>query len=395
LGGSLTISNMKSLADFNFQNKKVIVRCDFNVPIKNGEVFDDFRIKEVLPTINHLTENKAKVILMTHLGQPKGRERSGYSLKPVALKLKELLDKNIRFLNDCQGSKVEKEIKKMKVGQIVLLENLRFYPGEEQNDLKFAQSLAKLGDIYISEAFGVSHREHASIATLPQLMPSGIGFLFGREIAALAKIRENPTRPLVVVIGGLKVPSKIKVIEKFLSKADHILLGGEIANVILRVKGICLGKPWPEEDVVKIIQKLKLTDTKIHLPIDVIVSPNESGEVYTRETGPGSVRKEEGIFDIGPETIQTFEKIIKEGKTIIWSGALGMAENKKFRQGTKSIAEAIARNHQAFKVAGGGDTTKLLNQFGLSEKFSYISTGGGAMLNYLAGERMPGIAVLK
>lgn len=385
---------MKSLADFNFKNKKVIVRCDFNVSIKDGKVFDDFRIKEVLPTINHLTENEAKVILISHLGQPKGME-SDYSLKPVAFKLEELLGKNVKFLNDCQGNKIGKEIKKMKPGQIVLLENLRFYPGEKQNDLKFAQALAKLGDIYISEAFSVSHRNHASIATLPKLMPSGIGFLFGREIMALAKIKQNPARPLVVIIGGIKISSKIKVIERFLSRAEHVLLGGKIANIILRVKGICLGKPWPEEDVVKIIEKLKLTDTKIHLPIDVIVSPNESGEVYIRETGPGNVRKEEGIFDIGPETIQTFKKIIEEGKTIIWSGALGMAENEKFRQGTKSIAEAIARNHQAFKVAGGGDTTKLLNQFGLSEKFSYISTGGGAMLNYLVGEKMPGIEALK
>lgn len=385
---------MKSLADFNFQNKRVIVRCDFNVPIKNGEVSDDFRIKEVILTINHLIENEAKVILISHFGQPKEKDNK-YSLKPIGRKLEELLDKNVKFLNDCKGSKIEKEIEKMKAGQIVLLENLRFYPGEKENDLKFAKALAKLGDIYISEAFSVVHRNHASIATLPKLIPSGIGFLFGREITALTKVRENPTRPLIVIIGGIKISSKIKVIEKFLSKADHVLLGGKIANIILRVKGICLGKPWPEEDVVKIIERLKLTDTKIHLPVDVVVSPNESGEVYIRETGPGSVRKEEAIFDIGPETIETFKKIIAEGKTIIWSGALGLAENEKFRQGTKSIAEAIARNHGAFKVAGGGDTTKLLNQFGLSERFSYISTGGGAMLNYLIGEKMPGIEALK
>jgi phosphoglycerate kinase len=385
---------MKSLADFNFKDKKVIVRCDFNVSIRDGKVFDDFRIKEVIPTINHLVENEAKVILISHLGQPKERD-SKYSLKPIGLKLKELLDKDVKFLDDCQGRKIEKEIKKMENGQIVLLENLRFYPGEKQNDLKFAQTLAKLGDIYISEAFSVSHRNHASIATLPKLMPSGIGFLFGREIMALTKVKGNPAKPLVVIIGGIKISSKIKAIEKFLSKSDHLLLGGKIANIILRVKGICLGKPWPEEDVIKIIEKLKITDTKIHLPIDVVVSPNESGEVYIRETGPGSVRKEEEIFDIGPETIETFKKIIEEGKTIIWSGALGLAENEKFRQGTKSIAEAIARNHEAFKVAGGGDTTKLLNQFGLSERFSYISTGGGAMLNYLIGEKMPGIEALK
>ena len=385
---------MKSLADFNFQNKRVILRCDFNVPIKNGEVSDDFRIREIIPTINHLVKNEAKVILISHLGQPK-EKNSKHSLKPIGRKLEKLLDKSVKFLDDCQGSKVEKEIEKMKTGQIVLLENLRFYPGEKENDLKFAKALAKLGDIYISEAFSVTHRNHASIATLPKLIPSGIGFLFGKEIMALTKVKENPARPIVVIIGGIKISSKIKAIEKFLSRVDHVLLGGKIANIILRVKGICLGKPWPEEDVIKIIEKLKLTDTKMHLPVDVVVSPNESGEVYIRETGPGSVRKEEGIFDIGPETIETFKKIIEEGKTIIWSGALGLAENEKFRPGTKSIAEAIARNHGAFKVAGGGDTIKLLNQFGLSERFSYISTGGGAMLNYLIGEKMPGIEALK
>ncbi|GAF87327.1 unnamed protein product, partial [marine sediment metagenome] len=281
-------------------------------------------------TINHLVENEAKVILISHFGQPKEKDIK-YSLKPIGLKLEKLLDKNVKFLDDCKGGKIEKEIENMKAGQVVLLENLRFYPGEKENDLKFAKALAKLGDIYISEAFSVAHRNHASIASLPKLIPSGIGFLFGREIMALTKVKQNPARPLVVIIGGIKISSKIKVIEKFLSKADHLLLGGKIANIILRVKGICLGKPWPEEDVIKIIEKLKLTDTKIHLPVDVVVSPNESGEVYIRETGPGSVRKEEGIFDIGPETIKTFKKIIEEGKTIIWSGALGMAENEKFR----------------------------------------------------------------
>jgi len=385
---------MKTLQDFDFENKRTIVRCDFNVPIRDGKIFDNFRIKETLPTINYLIEQKAKIILISHLDNPKGKDKK-HSLIPVAKELERLLGKDVKFLDDCQGKRIEKQVNNMKQGQVVLLENLRFYSEEKKNDLIFAESLAKLGDIYISEAFGVCHRKHASIVALPKLMPSGIGFLFGKEIMSLSKVRENPDRPLVVVIGGAKISSKIKMVERFLPKADYVLLGGKIANVILIVKGICLGKPWPEDDVVKTIKKIKLTDTKIYLPIDVLVSPNAGNGEYIRETGPALVREEEGIFDIGPETIEIFGKIIRQAKTIIWAGALGLAENEKFNKGTKAIANAISRNYDAFTIAGGGDTIKFLNQFGLCSMFSYTSTGGGAMLNYLAGEKMPGIEALK
>ena len=287
---------MKTLQDFDFENKRTIVRCDFNVPIENKKVVDNFRIKEILPTINYLIEQKAKIILMSHLDSPKGKDKN-YSLMPIAKELERLLGKDVKFLNDCKGKSVEKEINIMKQSDIVLLENLRFYPEEEENDLRFAESLAKLGDIYISEAFGACHRKHASISALPKLMPSGIGFLFGREITILSKARANPDRPFVVVVGGAKISSKLKMVEKFLPKADYILLGGTLANVILTVKGICSGRAWPEEDIVKIVEKIKLTNTKIHLPIDVLVSPNEKTGEYIRETGPASVRKEEGIFE--------------------------------------------------------------------------------------------------
>lgn len=385
---------MKTLEDFDFENKRTIVRCDFNVPLENSKVVDNFRIKEILPTINYLVEKKAKIILISHLGDPKGKDKK-YSLMPVAEELKRLLSKDVKFLDDCKGKNIEKQVNQMKQGEIVLLENLRFYPEEKENDLTFAKSLAELGDIYISEAFGVCHREHASISALPRLMPSGIGFLFGKEIASLSKARENPDRPFVVVIGGAKISSKIKMVERFLPKADYVLLGGKIANVILAAKGICLNGALPEEDVVKIIEKIELTSTRIHLPIDVLVSPDEKTGEYIRETGPALVREEEGIFDIGPETIEIFEKIIRQAKTIIWSGALGLAENEKFSKGTKAIAKAISRNYDAFTIAGGGDTMKFLNQFELGSMFSYTSTGGGAMLNYLAGEKMPGIEALK
>jgi phosphoglycerate kinase len=385
---------MKTLKDFDFNDKRTIVRCDFNVPIKDKKVADNFRIKEILPTINYLIEEKAKIILISHLNSPKGKDKR-YSLKIIAKELKELLGKEVKFLNDCKGKEVENQVNKLKQGEVVLLENLRFYPEEEKNDISFAKSLAKLGDIYISEAFGVCHRKHASIDTLPRLIPSGIGFLFGREITSLSRIRENPDRPFVVIIGGAKISSKLKMVEKFLPKADYILLGGKIANVILTVKGICLSRAWPEEDIVKIVEKIELTDSKIYLPVDVLVSPHEKTGEYIRETGPALVRKEEGIFDIGPETIEIFEKIIKQAKTIIWAGALGLAENEKFSKGTKAIAKAISRNYDAFSIAGGGDTMKFLNQFALADSFSYTSTGGGAMLNYLAKQEMPGIEALK
>ncbi len=385
---------MKTLKDFDFRDKRTIVRCDFNVPIKDKKIVDNFRIKEILPTINYLIEEKAKIILISHLDSPKSKDKK-YSLRPIAQELKKLLGKKVRFLNDCQGREVEKQVNNMKPGEVILLENLRFYSEEEKNDISFAKSLAKLGDIYISEAFGVCHRKHASVYILPKLIPSGIGFLFGKEITSLSRIRRNPDRPFVVIIGGAKISSKIKMVEKFLPKADYILLGGKIANIILTVKGICLGRAWPEKDIVKIVEKIKLTDSKIYLPVDVLVSPDEKTGEYIRATGPALVRKEEGIFDIGPETIEIFEKIIRQAKTIIWAGTLGLAENEKFSKGTKSIAKAISRNYDAFTIAGGGDTMKFLNQFGLADSFSYTSTGGGAMLNYLAEQEMPGIEALK
>ena len=387
---------LKTLKDFNFFDKKVLVRTDFNVPIENGRIIDSFRIERTLPTINYLREKGAKVILLSHQG-------NGLSFQPVALKLEELLKKPIKFLNDCCGKKVEKEINKMKSGQIILLENLRFYPQEKENNLEFAKNLAKLGDIYVSEAFSVSHRSHASIVSLPFLLQAkAIGFLFEKEMETLSKVLGRAAarpacaaRPLVIIIGGKKISSNLKVISSFIEKADHLLFGGELANVILRVKGICVGKPWPEKEMIEEIGKINLTDTKIHLPMDVIVSPDETGEIYIKETGPGKVRKEEEIFDIGPETIQTFSSIIKEAKTIIWSGPLGLIENKLFKKGTETIAQRIVANTSAFSIAGGGDTIKILRELNFIDKFSFISTGGSAMLSFLAEEKLPGIEALK
>lgn len=358
---------MKTLKDFNFKNKRVLVRCDFNIPLnEKGKIEDDFRIKQTIPTIEYLIKNEAKVILMSHLGNDK-------NLAIIKKRLKKYL-----------GSK-----------EFTLLENLRLNKGEKENDDKFARELAKLGDIYINDAFGVCHRAHASVVGVPKYLPSGAGLLLEKEIKILSKSLEKPWRPLVAVIGGAKIASKIKVIKHFLEKADHLLIGGKVANAILIVKGICVGKPWPGEEAAEEIKKFNLTSTKLHLPIDAVASPDETGQFYVRETAPAKVRKDEKLLDIGPETIKMFSKIIKDAKMIIWSGPLGRFEEPLFEKGTKEIAEKIAKNHQAFKVAGGGDTIFALAKFGLRDKFDHVSTGGGAMLEFLSGEELPGLKALK
>lgn len=391
---------MKFLKDSNLQAKQAFVRCDFNVPIKNGEVLDDFKIQRTLKTIGFLKKAGAKIILTSHLGSPLTTERKKqrlkeFTLKPIQKKLQELLKEEVRFSKRCIGRKAKKEIKRLKNGQVLILENLRFEKGEEENNENFAKELAELGDVYVNEAFSCSHRNHASIVALPKLLPHFVGLNFEKEIEVLSRVSQNPEHPLVVIIGGVKIASKIEVIKKFLEICDHLLLGGKIVNTILRVKGISIGRPWPEEEVVKVIKKINLTDPKIHLPVDVLVSPDISGQVYIRNTGPGSVRNDEGIFDIGIETINTFSEIIKQAQTIFWSGPLGVFENEKFEKGTREIAKIIGESKEAFTVAGGGDTVRALKKFNLLDNFSFVSTGGSAMLAYLTGEKLPGIEALK
>ncbi|MDD5146499.1 MAG: phosphoglycerate kinase [Candidatus Pacebacteria bacterium] len=391
---------MYSLKDFNFTNKRVLVRCDFNVPIKYGQVGDDFRIKRSLPTVFYLKRAGAKIILMSHLGRPQEPTRGSLfssqplSLKPVKKRLEELVKDKLQFYSKSTGPLLERKVNKMKGGQIILLENLRFNKGEEANDLHLAMQLAKLGDFYINEAFSVCHREHASVALLPKLLPHCPGLELADEVEFLSKIRDNPQRPFTVIIGGAKLDSKMKVIDKFVALADHILFGGDVADVILAVKGICLGCSWPAREVIEKIQYLKITSSKIHLPIDAIISPDRTGKSYTREGAPGTLRYDEEILDIGPETIKKFGEIIKGSATIFWSGPLGLVENERFERGTVEVARILAQNKRALKVLGGGDTVPVLNKHGLMNSFSFISVGGGAMLSFLAREKMPGLAAL-
>ncbi len=378
------MNNMKTIRDFDVENKRVIVRCDFNVPLGEEGILDDFRIKKTLPTIQYLSKHKAKVVLISHLGRPKGREME-LSLKPVAERLEKLLGRQVEFLNDCIGSEVEQKTAGMELGEIVLLENLRFYQEEKKADPDFVLELTKLGDIFIQDAFGVSHRAHSSVIGIPEHLPSGIGFLVEEELEILSRVINNPERPLVAIIGGAKINTKVKLIERFLRDVDNLLLGGKTANIVLDAKGISVGRSAPAPDIAQLVENLDFTSSKLYLPIDVVAV---DGSV--RQADCGDIKEEELVLDIGLKTIDNFTKIISQAKTVIWNGPMGKFEDEEYAQGTKKIIEAILAS-PAFSVVGGGETAELVNRLGLAGKFGYVSTGGGAMLKFLSGEKLPGI----
>jgi phosphoglycerate kinase len=382
---------MKFIEDFNVKGKRVLVRCDFNVPLnKKSLVLDDFRIEKTIPTIERLIKKGAKVILMSHLGRPQGKFSKHLSLASVQEKLLEYLDVSVTKARDCIGAGIEKWINRMREGEVLLLENLRFHKEEEENDLEFARALAELGDIYLNDAFAVSHRAHASLVGIPKFLPSGIGLLFRQEIEALSKVLKKPKRPLVGIIGGAKVHTKIDPINEFLEKVDFLLVGGKVADEILRAKGVSVGKPLPDPEVMTEIEKIELTNSKLRLPMDVVVSLSD---VYTRVMGPGAARKDESVFDIGPETIRLFSQIIADAGTIFWSGPLGKIEEKQFSMGTLGVARAISKT-KSYSVVGGRETVSFLRKCNLGDKFSHVSTGGGAMLQYLSKGTLAALEVL-
>lgn len=349
---------MKSIRDFAVKGKRVLVRVDFNVPLDaQGNILDDFRIKETIPTIEYLIKKRAKIILLTHLGRPKGRVVRNLKLDRVQEKLMEYLDLSITKAPDCIGKIIEKYTQEMREGEILLLENLRFHQEEENRDLKFAKSLAKLGEIYINDAFGASHRAHTSIVLLPKYLPSGIGFLLEKEIENLNKLLKAPKRPMITIIGGKKVETKAKLIEKILKISDFLLIGTLIDKEIKEKK---IKLEYPE---------------KIIRPLDSIIDKRKK-------------------LDIGPKTIKVFKEKILKGRTIFWNGPLGKIEDEKYSKGTFEIVKAIIKS-RGFLVAGGGETVEFLNRYNLIRKFSHVSTGGGAMLEFLSGKKLPGIEVLE
>jgi len=395
----------------NLKGKKVLVRVDFNVPVGDDGVVDgkeDWRIKAALPTIKYLFKNKAKVILISHLGRPEKKQIFGekmddsfcgnddsdnnkYSLKPVTKRLEELLNCRITFIDDCVGDKVEKEIEKMQASEIIVLENLRFYKEEEENDENFAKEIASFADLYVNDAFSVSHRAHASVCAITKFLPSYAGILLDKEVKILSDAINNPTKPATIIIGGAKAETKLPVIKNLLDKFDHIIVGGVVANVILKTKGIDIGKSLLSGIDSEEAKKIDLTDNRLHIPIDAVVCNSKKKEVNLLAVGNIGYDR---ILDIGPESRELYSNIIEESKMIIWNGPMGKFENDDFADGTKMVAGAVARS-KGYRIIGGGDTITALDRFGYLDKVDYVCTGGGAMLEFLSGKKLPGLMALE
>ncbi len=386
---------MKVLNDFDLKGKKVFIRVDFNVPMENGKITDDTRIVESLPTINYVINSFGKAILCSHLGRPKGKRIPEYSLKPVYEHLKKLLKAPVKFLEDITGEEAEKAIADLRDGEVLLLENVRFYEGETKNDLEFAKLLAKFADIFINDAFSVSHRTHASVVGIAQLVAEkGIGFQMKKELKYLSKIVGKPERPFYAVVGGSKVSTKIGVLKSLLNKVEKLIIGGVMANTFLAAKGYSVGDSSLESDYIdvakEIIKEGKDQGVKIYLPVDVVVERNgEIKEVELRE-----IAKEDKIYDIGSKTVELFSQAIEGANTLVWNGPLGYFEKSPFHRGTVAIARKIAVL-PGTTIAGGGDTILAIKLAGVDTAFSYISTAGGAFLEYLEGKELPGLKVLR
>lgn len=386
---------MKLLKDLDAAGKRVLLRLDLNVSLaENGAIGDDFRIRVSLPTIEYLLARQCKIIIIAHLGQPKGKDAK-LSLRVVSERLSELLKQPVQFIEDCLGESVRQKTQELKSGEILMLENLRFYPQEIANDLDFAKQLAALADVYVNDAFGAIHRAHASIVGLPTLLPSAGGLLLKKEITALDRAMKNCEHPCSVIIGGAKISTKIQFIQAFLKSADHVILGGALANTVLHAQGYAVGKSFIEPELTPEIKNLAITNNKLHLPVDAIVSVDKRGWTSDVHSAPiGKTTQKELILDIGADTELLFGSIISQSKTVIWNGPLGLFELEIFAHGTLAVAEAII-NSSAYSVVGGGETITFLNNINLLHKFSHVSSGGGAMLEYLAGMSLPGIEALK
>lgn len=386
----------KSIRDLDLEAKTILVRVDFNVPLQEGVISDDTRIKAALPTINYCLEKKAKVILISHLGRPKGKFVPELSLKPVAAHLSKLIAKPVKMLDGCIEPKVKEAVAEMGYGEVALLENLRFYPQEKENDLDFARQLASLADFYLNDAFGAAHRAHASTEGVTRFLESAAGFLMEKEIEYFQRVLTSPPQPFVFVLGGAKVSDKIPVIENMMDKASAILIGGAMAYTFLKVKGVEIGASRLEESmlevVAKILAKAEAKKVKILLPLDHIVTDDiekgKASECQDVNIGPGLM----GV-DIGPKTCRQFQAEILQAGTVVWNGPMGIFEIERFSLGSKKIAEAVAES-KAVSVIGGGDTAAAVKKFNLESKMSHISTGGGASLELLEGKVLPGVAAL-
>lgn len=390
--------NKKTLEDFDVNGKKVLVRVDFNVPMdEQGHITDDTRIKAALPTIKYLSGHGARVILASHLGRPKGKVNMKYSLAPVAKRLSELSGKDVAMAQDCIGEPAEKAVAAMKPGDIVLLENVRFYAEEEKNDREFARKLAGLADLYINDAFGTAHRAHASTAGVAEFLPAGAGYLMKKEIEVMGKALENPERPFVAILGGAKVGDKIGVIQNLLSKVDSLLIGGGMAYTFLKSMGYEIGKSLLEQDKIglaaDLLKQAQEKGVSLLLPDDVVVATELKEGAPFRTVPVNEIPQDLMGVDIGEKTREKFAKVIKGAKTVVWNGPMGVFEIREFAEGTLAVARAMAQSG-AVTIIGGGDSAAAVEQLGFADAMTHISTGGGASLEFLEGKELPGVAAL-
>lgn len=388
----------KTLRDIPIIGKRVLVRVDFNVPLKNGVVTDDTRIRAALPTIEYLRKFGAKVILVSHLGRPKGKVVEELRLDPIAKRLAELLKAPVQKIDVAVGPEAEAAVAALKEGDVLLLENIRFYPGEEKNDEKLAQDLAKLADIYVNDAFGTAHRAHASTAKVAEFLPAVAGFLMEKELKMLGDALNDPERPFVAILGGAKVSDKITVLENLLKRVDSLIIGGGMAYTFLAAQGYSVGRSLLEKDKIPVAKEImaqaKERNVKLLLPIDVVVAPEISETAVSKVVPVNNIPADQMGLDIGPETRKLYAEAIAAARTVLWNGPMGVFELAPFAAGTQAVAQALA-DARAISVVGGGDSAAAVAKFGLSERMSHISTGGGASLEFLEGRELPGVTVLQ
>ncbi|MFC3210383.1 phosphoglycerate kinase [Planomicrobium okeanokoites] len=386
-----------TMKDLDLKGKRVFCRVDFNVPMKDGEVTDDTRIRAAVPTIEYLVENGAKVILASHLGRPKGEVNEEMRLAAAGSRLSELLHKEVKSLKESIGESVEKEIGEMQQGDIILLENVRFHAGEEKNDDTLAKSFAELADVFVNDAFGAAHRAHASTAGIAKHLPSVSGLLLEKELEVLGKALSEPERPFTAIIGGAKVKDKIGVIDHLLDKVDNLLIGGGLSYTFIKAQGHEIGNSLVEEDKLELarsfIQKAEEKGVKFYLPVDATVADEFSKDAETKQVKIEEIPSDWMGLDIGPETAKLYADVIKNSKLVIWNGPMGVFEMEPFANGTRSVAEAMAET-EAYTVIGGGDSAAAVEKFDVADKMDHISTGGGASLEFMEGKELPGVTAL-
>ena len=391
IGGTL---QKVTIRDVDVAGKRVLVRVDFNVPMEDGRIIDDTRIREAIPTIQNLVERQARVILLTHLGRPDGQVDEASRTTPLAQRLSELIGRPVRHLDDCIGPAVEAAVKAMQDGEIVMLENVRFHPGETKNDPTFAQQLAALGDLYVNDAFGTAHRAHASTAGVAQYLPAVAGLLMEREIAMLGRIMNDPPHPLVAIIGGSKISTKIGVIRSLLRRVDRLCVGGAMACTFLKARGLEMGRSLVEDNQLEVARSLLASGGTIVLPLDAVVAHDAKPGVTSKTVPIDRVPADVKVLDVGPMTVERFLQTCDGAAAIVWNGPLGVYEVPPFDRGTDALAEGLAGS-DAQTIIGGGDLVAALQKQHLAERMSFVSTGGGATLEFLEGKSLPGIAVLK